>query len=104
MILRSARPAFFRSAQVNFFIYERSDTRWKDPIYNISTGLGFTFDLHHVIDVTPQAPLVRSSTTHRLSTWRCSDWLWVGEALWVYAEVENHDQTHEIRRFVLPRK
>jgi hypothetical protein len=86
------------------FVYEGSDTRWKDPIYNISTGLGFTFDLHHVNDLTPKAPLLRSPTPGRLSTWRYSEWLWVKDELWVYAEVETHNQTHEIRRFVLPRQ
>jgi hypothetical protein len=86
------------------FVYEGSDTRWTDPIYNISTGLGFTFDLNRVVDLTPRAPLLRSLTPGRLETWRYSEWLWVGDELWVYAEVENKDSTHEIRRFVLPRR
>jgi hypothetical protein len=85
------------------FVYEGSDTRWEDPIYNIATGLAYSFDLQRVIDLTPEAPLVRSPTPGRLATWRYSDWLWVGDELWVYAEVENRDSTHEIRRFVLQR-
>lgn len=99
------RPASVVPLGVGYlYVYEGSDTRWDDPIYNIATGLGFTFDLHHVIDLTPERPLVRSPTPGRLATWRYSEWLWVGDELWVYAEVENHDQTHEIRRFVLPRQ
>jgi len=99
------RPASVVPLGVGYlYVYEGSDTRWDDPIYNIATGLGFTFDLHHVIDLTPDAPLVRSPTPGRLATWRYSEWLWVDDELWVYAEVENHDQTHEIRRFVLPRR
>ncbi len=61
-------------------------------------------DLHQVVDLSPQAPLFQSSTpSPLLHTWRYSQWLWVGEELWIYAEVVTARQTHEIRLFRVPR-
>jgi hypothetical protein len=101
----AVRPASVVPLGVGYlFVYEGSSTTWEDPIYNIATGLGFTFDLHDVRDLTPDGPLVRSSTPGRLATWRYSHWMWVGDALWVYAEVEKENGAHEIRRYVLPRE
>ena len=85
------------------FIYEGSDSRWPDPTYNIATGLAFTFDLHRVIDLTPDEPLLVSTTPGRLHVWRYSHWMWVDDELWVYAEVEKTNGAHEIRLFRLPR-
>lgn len=99
------RPASIVPMNVGYlYVYEGSDTRWNDPVYNIVTGLGFTFDLHEIHDLTPRAPLVVSPTPGRLKTWRYSEWLWVDDEIWVYAEVERHDSAHEVRRFVLPRQ
>ena len=33
---------------------EGSKTGWHDPVYNVATGLGFTFDLHRITDLTPE--------------------------------------------------
>lgn len=86
------------------FIYEGSNTKWHDPGYNIATGLGFTFDLHHIIDLTPDSPLLVSTTPGNLySTWRYSHWLHVGDEIWVYAEVGRPNLTNEIRLFKLRR-
>jgi len=86
------------------FVYEGSDAQWNDPVYNIATGLAYSFDLNRVIDLTPRQPLLRSTTPGRLHTWRYSEWLWVGDEIWVYAEVEKPNGAHEIRRFTLPRR
>ncbi|MCA9099767.1 MAG: hypothetical protein KDA63_01370 [Planctomycetales bacterium] len=86
------------------YVYEGSDTRWNDPVYNIATGLGFTFDLTHVIDLTPDRPLLQSTTPGRLKAWRYSEWMWVDDQIWVYAENERPNGSHEIRRFVLDRQ
>ncbi len=84
------------------FVYEGSNTAWRDPVYQIATGLGFTFDLHHIIDLTPDSPLIVSTTpSPEFSTWRYSHWLWVGEEIWVYAEAEKPNGAHEIRLFRL---
>lgn len=86
------------------FAYEGSSVNWYDPVYNVQTGLAFTFDLRHMIDLTPDAPLLKSSTPNQhFSTFRYSDWVDVGDEYWVYAEVADQDETHEIRRFRLPK-
>jgi hypothetical protein len=66
--------------------------------------VGFTFDLHNIIDLTPEAPIAASSTPGRhFLTWRYSHWMWVDDELWVYAEVARENEAHEIRLFRLPR-
>jgi len=100
----AVRPASVVPVGVGYlFVYEGSDTRWPDPVYNIVTGLGYTFDLDHVQDLTREAPLVVSPTPGRLHTWRYSHWMWVDDELWVYAEVEKPNGAHEIRRYRLAR-
>jgi hypothetical protein len=82
------------------FVYEGSKTTWTDPVYNIATGLAFTFDLHHIIDVTPDAPLAVSTTpSEDFSTFRYSHWLHVDNEIWVYAEVACPNQTNEVRLY-----
>lgn len=99
------RPASVVPLGVGFLVvYEGSATGWYDPVYNVLTGLGFTFDLEKVVDLTPKAPLVGSTTpAGRFHTWRYSSWLWVDDALWTYAEVVNTAQAHEVRLFRFPR-
>ncbi len=84
------------------FVYEGSNVNWYDPVYNVATGLGFTFDLHHIMDLTPTAPFVVSSTPSPFfSTFRYSHWMKVGEEVWVYAEVARPNRTNEVRLFRL---
>ncbi len=98
------RPASIIPVGVGYlFFYEGSNCGWYDPVYNIATGVGFTFDLHHITDLTPEAPLVVSTTPNEhFHTWRYSHWLWVGDELWVYAEVAKPNGAHEVRLFRLP--
>lgn len=97
------RPASVLPVGVGYlFIYEGSNAKWYDPVYNIATGLGFTYDLHKIIDLTPDKPLLVSSTPNRyFFTFRYSQWLWVGDEVWIYAEVACPDMTNEIRLFKL---
>jgi hypothetical protein len=99
------RPASVLPLGVGFlFVYEGSSAQWYDPVYNVLTGLAFSFDLHQIIDLSPQAPLFKSSTPGpQFHTWRYSHWLWVDDELWIYAEVANERHAHEIRLFRLPR-
>jgi hypothetical protein len=99
------RPACVVPAALGYLVlYEGSNCAWHDPVYNMATGVGFTFDLHHVLDLTADAPLVVSGTpSARFHTWRYSHWLWVGEELWAYAEVACPNETNEIRLFRLSR-
>ena len=68
-------------------------------MYNIGTGIGFTFDLHNIIDLTTESPLLLSSTPGDFYTFRYSHWLLVNNELWVYAEVTNSNNSHEIRLY-----
>lgn len=86
------------------FVYEGSKTTWYDPVYNVVTGIGYTFDLHTIDDLTPESPLAVSPTPNdRFATFRYSSWVRVGEEIYVYAEVACTDETHEIRLFKIPR-
>ena len=97
------RPACVVPVGVGYlFVYEGSSVQWQDPVYNIATGFGFTFDLHHVKDLTPDAPLLVSPTPGRLHVWRYSHWLWVDDQLRVYAEVEKPNGADETRLYRLP--
>jgi hypothetical protein len=97
------RPASVVPVGVGYlFIYEGSNCDWYDPVYNIATGLGFTFDLHHVTDLTPDSHLIASTTpSEHFRTWRYSHWMWVDGQLWAYAEVAKPNESNEIRLFRL---
>ncbi len=98
------RPASVLPAGAGWlFVYEGSKTTWQDPVYNIGTGLGFTFDLHRIIDLTPDAPLALSATPGPVfHTFRYSHWMVADGMLRVYAEVACANGTNEIRLFKLP--
>lgn len=97
------RPASVLPLGVGYlFVYEGSNVKWTDPVYNIATGLGFTFDLNRVQDLTPDAPLLVSTTPgDGFATWRYSHWMWVNNELWAYAEAARPNRTNEIRLFRL---
>ena len=99
------RPASILPVGIGYlFIYEGSATSWYDPVYNIVMGLGFSFDLHTITDLTPQSPLVKSTTPNaHFHTWRYSHWMWVDDEIWVYAEAAAEDETNEIRLFRVKR-
>ena len=81
------------------FIYEGSSTNWYDPVYNVTTGFGFTFDLHNITELTKDAPIAVSTTPGKFSTFRYSHWMWVDGEIWVYAEVARENNSNEIRLF-----
>jgi len=94
------RPASVLPLGIGYlFVYEGSSTQWYDPVYNIGTGFGFTFDLHSIVDLTTASPVAISTTPGDFYTWRYSDWLWVDGEIWVYAEVANPNNSHEVRLF-----
>lgn len=98
------RPASVVPVGVGYlFFYEGSRVDWPDPVYNMGTGVAFTFDLHHLTNLTPKGPLAVSSTpSNRFHTWRYSDWMRVNNELWAYAEVVRPNESHEIRLFKMP--
>ncbi len=95
------RPACVLPIGVGYlFVYEGSNVKWYDPVYNISTGLGFTFDLHNIIDLTPDSPLIVSTTpSEKFRTLRYSHWLMVDDEIWIYAEAARPNESNEIRLF-----
>ncbi len=98
------RPASVLPVGVGYlFLYEGSSVKWYDPVYNICTGVAFTFDLHEMTDLTPESPLVCSNTPNeKFSTFRYSHWMKVEDEIWVYAEVATPGEYHEIRLYRLP--
>ncbi len=78
-------------------VYEGSHPTWYDPVYNIATGLAWSADLSHFVDLTPDEPLLTSTTPGDYMTWRYSHWMWADGALLVYAEVARPNNTNEIR-------
>lgn len=94
------RPASILPLGIGYlFIYEGSSTTWFDPVYNIGTGLAFTFDFNKIYDLTIESPLLLSSTPGDFYTFRYSDWIWNYNQIWIYAEVANKNNSHEIRLF-----
>lgn len=94
------RPASVVPLGIGYlFVYEGSSTTWYDPVYNVVTGIGFTFDLHNITDLTPDSPLVISTTPSKFYTFRYTHWMVVEQELFVYAEVANPNNSHEIRLY-----
>jgi hypothetical protein len=97
------RPSCLLPMAVGYlFVYEGSHPRWYDPTYNIATGLAYTADLRHFIDLTPISPLLMSSTPGKYHTWRYSHWLLVGNTIFVYFEAACPNATNELRVLRLP--
>jgi len=92
------RPASVLPMQVGYlFVYEGSHVLWHDPDYNIATGLAYSPDLETFIDLTPDAPLLKSTTPGAYHTWRYSHWMTVGDEVFVYFEAARPNRTNEIR-------
>lgn len=96
------RPASVLPMAVGYlFVYEGSSAEWRDPSYNIATGLAYSPDLRTFIDLTPEAPLLKSTTPGDYHTWRYSHWLPVGDRVFVYHEAARPNNTNELRLSVL---
>jgi len=96
------RPASVLPMAVGYlFVYEGSDVGWRDPVYNIATGLAYSPDLRTFVDLTRDAPLLKSTTPGDYHTWRYSHWLPVGDQVFVYYEAARPNGTNELRLSVL---
>ncbi len=92
------RPASVIPMTVGYlFVYEGSHITWRDPVYNIATGLAYSPDLRTVVDLTHEAPLLKSTTPGDYHTWRYSHWLPVGDQVYVYFEAARPNNTNELR-------
>jgi hypothetical protein len=96
------RPASVVPLPVGYlFVYEGSALSWRDPVYNIATGLAYSPDLRSFVDLTPEQPLLRSTTPGDYHTWRYSDWVLHDGRLYVYFEAARPNNTNELRVAVL---
>ncbi len=92
------RPACVLPMTIGYlFVYEGSMLQWRDPVYNIATGLAYSVDLETFVDLTPDAPLLMSTTPGDYHTWRYSHWLAVGDEVFIYFEAARPNNTNEIR-------
>ena len=92
------RPACVVPLAVGYLVvYEGSHVSWRDPSYNIATGLAYSPDLEDFIDLTPDEPLLKSVTPGQYHTWRYSHWLPVEGKLYVYFEAARPNNTNETR-------
>ena len=92
------RPACVLPLDVGFLlVYEGSNSQWVDPVYNIATGLAWSPDMRTFIDLTPDEPILKSTTPGLYHTWRYSHWLKVGDKIYVYFEAARPNKTNEIR-------
>jgi len=93
-----SRPASILPLGVGYLlVYEGSNVNWRDPVYNIATGLAYSPDLQHFTDLTPTEPLLKSTTPGDYHTWRYSHWMWVENKIHVYFEAARPNNTNEIR-------
>ncbi len=99
------RPASVLPINIGYlFVYEGSKLGWRDPVYNIATGLAYSPDLETFIDLTPHEPLLKSTTPGDYYTWRYSHWMAVEDLVFVYYEAARPNNTNEIRLTVFDRK
>lgn len=96
------RPACVMPMRFGYlFVYEGSQIGWRDPVYNIATGLAYSPGLETFIDLTPHEPLLKSTTPGEYHTWRYSHWLPVDDKIFVYFEAARPNRTNEIRLAIL---
>ncbi|MEE4311846.1 MAG: hypothetical protein V2J62_08225 [candidate division KSB1 bacterium] len=96
------RPAAILPVPAGYlFIYEGSNVNWRDPAYNIATGLAFSPDLNSVIDLTPHQPLLKSTTPGDYHTWRYSQWVYYKNKVFVYFEAARPNNSNELRVAVI---
>ena len=97
------RPAAVLPMAVGYlFVYEGSHMSWHDPAYNIATGLAYSPDLRGFRDLTPDAPLLESTTPGPYRTWRYSHWMRAENEVYVYFEAARPNRTNEVRFAALP--
>jgi hypothetical protein len=98
----STRPSAILPLAVGYlFIYEGAHHTWNDPDYNIATGLAYSPDLMRCIDLTPDYPLLMSTTPGEYFTWRQSCWRIWRNKLYVYFEAVLPYNSTEIRLSVI---
>lgn len=101
----ATRPACLVPVKIGaLLVYEGAHLNWHDAVYNLATGLAYSPDLTHWHDLTPDAPLLRSTTPGHFHTWRYSHWLPVHEEgrMYVYWEGARPNDTFATRVATFP--
>ncbi len=99
----STRPACLIPLKIGaLLVYEGSHLNWYDAVYNLATGLAYTPDFTHWHDLTPDAPLLQSTTPGNFHTWRYSHWLPVKGQMFVYWEGACPNDTFVTRGATFP--
>ncbi len=92
------RPACFVPLKVGMLlIYEGAHLNWYDPVYNLATGMAYSPDLTHWYDLTPDEPLLVSTTPGSFHTWRYSHWIPIEGEMYVYWEGARPNDTFATR-------
>lgn len=101
----ATRPACLIPQKIGaILVYEGSHLNWHDAVYNLATGLAYSPDLTHWHDLTPDTPLLKSTTPGSFHTWRYSHWLPVEEKrqMYVYWEGARPNDTFATRMAKFP--
>ncbi len=97
------RPACLIPMKVGMLlIYEGAHLNWHDPVYNLATGMAYSPDLTHWHDLTPDGPLLKSTTPGDFHTWRYSHWIPVEGEMYVYWEGARPNNTFATRVATFP--
>ncbi|MHA1698888.1 MAG: hypothetical protein ACTSWN_08630 [Promethearchaeota archaeon] len=92
------RPACLLPLEIGYLlVYEGSNINWYDPGYNIATGLAYSLDLMNFIDLTPNEPILKSTTPGQYHTWRYSHWIRIKNEIHVFFEAAKPNNSNEIR-------
>ena len=99
----ATRPACLIPAKIGIFlIYEGSNLNWHDAVYNLATGMAYSPDMIHWYDLTPDKPLIKSTTPGNFHTWRYSHWLSIEDEMYVYWEGARPNDTFATRMAKFP--
>ncbi|MBD3350328.1 MAG: hypothetical protein GF364_02475 [Candidatus Lokiarchaeota archaeon] len=97
------RPACLIPLKIGvLLIYEGAHLNWHDAVYNLATGMAYSPDLTHWHDLTPDEPLLKSTTPGDFHTWRYSHWLPVEGEMYVYWEGARANNTFATRMAKFP--
>jgi hypothetical protein len=99
------RPACIVPAGSHYlFYYEGSNREWVAPVYTMATGLAVTTDLEHIVDMTPDAPILKSPTPGPTPwggganfTLRYMDAVALDDRILYYYEAATEDGCNELR-------
>ena len=79
------------------YLYEGSSFSWDEPHFNLNVGFGYTVDMRNFFDLTPQGPVLSSSTKGNFSAIRYIDYVFLNDRVLFYYEAARDDDAFELR-------